>query len=130
MKMKYLKLYESYKSNLFFEIDLGSFNQCNERIVDFDHKMVLEITQMLKSNQFETINYYGNKVGTRQIEASKPQSQFIRNNFNEFAKIELQIFYIQDEWFLVRVRQWGKGDLDTHYKCDQLEGLQELINQL
>lgn len=128
--MKHLKLFETFKSNLFFEIDLSSFNRYNDKIIDFDQKMVTEITQMLKNNQFETINYYGGKEGTRQIEASKPQSQFIRRYFNEFAKLELQILYIQDEWFLVRVRQWGKGDLDSYYKCDQLEGLQELINQI
>ncbi len=130
--MKHLKLFESFKSNLFFEIDLSSFNQYVEdyqKRVFFNEKMIKNISDILKEFDFENIKYYGGEP-TRQIAATKPHES-THSLFPElFDKFELNIFCIQDEWFLVRVREWGKGQLDSYYKCDQLEGLQELISQL
>lgn len=118
--MKYLKRFES-KDKLFTDISTLEWNELTKNLVEFDDKEFDEISNYLKIYECE--------LNKREYE--------IRCNIINKPKYpsEILIYKLNDEWYLVRLLD-SKPTLDQrrieikyyYYKCDQWDGLMNLLD--
>jgi hypothetical protein len=112
--MKYLRLFETFEKSQFYE----------------------EITDAIYGKPFIDINPNVRKtigpllVSDCEFDTEGPKFWKMKCGYPDFLQIKKQIgwvdiFEIDDEWYFVKFVDIGESD--KNYKCDQLEGLLQLL---
>lgn len=105
--------YQEVTSSQFYseEVDWDSIVNYSDKIVDYLKPKVDSLrSKIIKPTR-------GNNFPQTRIEAL--------NTID--ADNELVIAVDKDEWFWVEIDKWSPHRLTAHYKCDQLEGLFQLL---
>ena len=126
--MKYIKLFESY-NNYFFEIDRDQYDKLLNKKEEFDElllqKLYKEILdeEWIKSKMDEefTWNTFGEEFTLEEPVIDE------RTGKNKVKSI-IQVYKLNDEWYLTAMHR--SSWISNYYKCDQVDGVIELINNL
>ena len=120
--MKYLKLFEGFYiesiDNIYYEIDARTFYS---EVMDRDPVSFSTKEEILIRRIFDPVMYkmYNGVRGSLIFEG-------IDDN--------ISIYKVNDEWFYVVIEQDPAADYieipDSYYKCDQFDGLIELLTKL
>lgn len=124
--MKYLKKFnESDKSEYYIEYVDGYYNQSEEIKKD-----IVNISE-------HSVNYFTKLFSHKNIKINKNQLNYgrlhlsIKDNTGNICN--LVIIELKDEYYIVHPNQYSSsGDIKVPnvYKCDQMEGVKELLTDL
>jgi hypothetical protein len=133
--MKHIKLFlEGFdKSEYYHEIDVDEYDSCfgliddyyveqEYKIVDIDEKY-LDILKNRSIGKLEFEIY--SDISVSELKINKKMAIGIYSDIGS-----IKIYEISDEWFVVYVADVLKketDDFETFYKCDQFDGLVELL---
>ena len=111
-KMKYLKIFEDYSDFFYEEIPFDYFDSDDIKHVDISEYDIKSVSKLCNSLSFLAV-----LVRSHPIESSAIRI-YPLNNVHPVARVSK----IEDDYFLVTFYQSR-----THYKCDQIEGLLECL---
>jgi hypothetical protein len=120
--MKWLKLFEGFESNDYYqEISGDDYILNNSITVHMSDKTKSKIDSWF-SNDHNNTTYFKDSPGRSRC-CTPRHGPGITISFKEGF---LYIYELEDEWFdVTHVSVVGSGI--THYKCDQLEGLRKFL---
>ncbi len=128
--MKFIKDYKIFESEseLYFEIDEEEF-QSND-ITDKTIQNPDKIKALLRDDVIFRIKTTESQVPMDYINLGYDPN---KSGINDL-KFKVEIFEIDDEWYLVRYEYWKSAIYsywsENFFKCDQFEGLVQLLQDL
>lgn len=128
--MKFIKGYKLFESTdkLYFEIDEQEFR--SDDIVDKSIQNPDKIRELLRDDIIFRIKTTDSQTPIEYINFSYDPN---KSRIND-PKFQVDIFEIDDEWYLVEYETWiaslGSTWSEQFFKCDQFEGLVELLQDL
>lgn len=117
--MKYLKSYNESTSVLYTEIPENEYDELQYVgvTIEFYNSELDKIRESLKSKRF--------------LEINKGLLGCIDIQYHDETRNEVYISKHEDEWYIVwHLRGKYSPKKSTHYKCDQIEGLVNLLTTL
>jgi hypothetical protein len=125
--VKYLKLFESFDSAEYREVDLETWNRFG-KITRFGDSKIDRIEKLIHAKGYGHM-FITDKIGT--IGAAKELINFVKRDNKLFTKI--LIVSLEDEWFKVRIETTRKTQVTydkQYYLCDQFDGLIKFIEEV
>jgi hypothetical protein len=125
--VKYLKLFESFDSAEYKEVDLETWNRFG-KITRFGDSKIDRIEKLIHAKGYGHM-FITDKIGT--IGAAKELINFVKRDNKLFTKI--LIVSLEDEWFKVRIETTRKTQVTydkQYYLCDQFDGLIKFIEEV
>jgi hypothetical protein len=141
--MKHLKLFEGFdKSQYYHEIEYSEYmsyltndsNNTTLRRIQFDWDLYRKCLSLFDEDKWGVRGpYYSNDEDRRR--RLEPICLIMKNSIDS---ISVDISLLGDEWFLVGIEDYRKGrtypsgrgqmgPVQSYWKCDQFEGLVELL---
>ena len=129
--MNYLTEYATFESNFYYSIDREDFL---EKIVNCNSKISEKTWSIIRPILIDN----GYKNGGLKRKSSKKfyidddgDSEILKVSGIDIGK--LSIYELEDEWYYVVINKREIGfsvSIPSHYKCDQLDGLIELLRKV
>jgi hypothetical protein len=136
--MNHLKLYESFSNDEFFSLiskdeGIDLIEQKNVDMLESTKDMILSNFPDYSDSQKSALFISGDPDSHTYVQSLvKPENHYLDFNLKiDKVWANLEIVEIVDEWFIVRIHGLASKENPNHrlntYKCDQLEGLLELL---
>ena len=133
--MTHLKLFEKFDKSEYYQ-EITFIDYVNLRGVKFENCNKFSIKEKRYLRSFSVLNdyYSGIYLHCKIGDNNYPDQFYIRPYINKKLNSEYKIVYIDklpDEWFVVQMKTESvlNSDFFTEkfWKCDQLDGLEELL---